>query len=81
MELKRYLRVIASTGDDDDDYSMVEISNRRAKEAADLIEKLESITKDDAKWLAAYHKWCEMNGCAPSSSDLISARKALEDNQ
>ena len=42
------------------------------------IEKLESVTKDDAKWLAAYHKWCEMNGCAPSSSDLISARKALE---
>ena len=45
------------------------------------IEKLESVTKDDAKWLAAYHKWCEMNGCAPSSSDLISARKALEDKQ
>jgi hypothetical protein len=50
-------------------------------EAADRIEKLESVTKDDAKWLAAYHKWCEMNGCAPSSSDLIIARKALEDNQ
>ena len=47
-------------------------------EAADRIEKLEAVTKDDAKWLAAYHKWCEMNGCAPSSSDLISARKALE---
>ena len=42
------------------------------------IEKLEAVTKDDAKWLATYHKWCEMNGCAPSSSDLISARKALE---
>ena len=50
-------------------------------EAADRIEKLEAVTKDDAKWLAAYHKWCEMNGCAPSSSDLISARKALEDSQ
>ena len=49
--------------------------------ATDRIEKLESVTKDDAKWLAAYHKWCEMNGCAPSSSDLISARKALEDKQ
>jgi hypothetical protein len=47
-------------------------------EAADLIEKLASVTKDDAKWLAAYHKWCEMNGCAPSSSDLIAASKALE---
>jgi hypothetical protein len=44
----------------------------------EYIKKLESVTKDDAKWLAAYHKWCEMNGCAPSSSDLISARKALE---
>ena len=52
-----------------------------ADEAADHIEKLEAVTKDDAKWLAAYHKWCEMNGCAPSSSDLISARKALEDKQ
>ena len=81
MELKKYLRVVASTGDDDDDYSMVEISNRRAREVADHIEKLEAVTKDDAKWLAAYHKWCEMNGCAPSSSDLISARKALEDKQ
>ena len=50
-------------------------------DAADRIEKLEAVTKDDAKWLAAYHKWCEMNGCAPSSSDLISARKALEDKQ
>ena len=48
-------------------------------EAADRIEKLESVTKDDAKWLAAYHKWCEMNGCAPSSSDLIATRKALEE--
>jgi len=48
-------------------------------EAADSIEKLEAVTKDDAKWLATYHKWCEMNGCAPSSSDLISARKALEE--
>ena len=47
-------------------------------EAADRIEKLEAVTKDDTKWLAAYHKWCEMHGCAPSSSDLIAARKALE---
>ena len=55
--------------------------NPDGPEAADRIGKLESVTKDDAKWLAAYHKWCEMNGCAPSSSDLISARKALEDSQ
>jgi len=46
--------------------------------AIDRIEKLEAVTKDDAKWLATYHKWCEINGCAPSSSDLISAREALE---
>ena len=49
------------------------------RERDDRIEKLEDVIKDDAKWLATYHKWCEMNGCAPSSSDLISARKALED--
>ena len=42
------------------------------------IEKLEAVTKDDAKWLAAYHQWCKMNGCAPSSSDLIAASKALD---
>jgi len=47
-------------------------------EAADRIEDLERIIREDTKLLCAYHKWCEMNGCAPSSSDLISARKALE---
>jgi hypothetical protein len=52
-----------------------------ASVTADRIEKLEAVTKDDAKWLAAYHKWCEMNGCAPSSSDLIAARKALEETK
>lgn len=52
---------------------------RNAFEAADLIERLESVVRDDAKQLAAYHKWCGMNGCAPSSSDLISARKAMEE--
>lgn len=54
------------------------VSEEIAYEAANRIERLEAVTKDDAKWLATYHKWCEMNGCAPSSSDLISARKALE---
>jgi hypothetical protein len=43
------------------------------------IEKLEAVTRDDAKWLAAYHQWCKMNGCAPSSSDLIAASEALND--
>jgi len=49
MELKRYLRLVASTGDDGDDYSMVEISNRRAREAADRIEKLEAALAEIAK--------------------------------
>ena len=52
MELKRYLRVVASTGDDDDDYSMVEISNRRAREAADRIEKLEAALDDALQYVS-----------------------------
>jgi hypothetical protein len=58
--------------------------NPDGAEAADRIEqleadvaKLESNATSDAKWLATYHKWCEMNGCAPSSSDLSAARAAL----
>ena len=47
-------------------------------DAADHIEKMQAITKDDAQWLAAYHQWCKINGCAPSSSDLINVRKAQE---
>lgn len=54
-------------------------------EAADRIEELEfeverltKVTSSDADWLAAYHKWCEMNGFAPSSSDLIAAIRELE---
>ena len=62
MELKRYLRVVASTGDDDDDYSMVEISNRRAREAADRIEKLE----------AALRRWPDY-GCPDCGGDCFSA--------
>ena len=52
MELKRYLKVVASTGDDDDDYSMVEISNRRAREAADRIEKLEAALDDALQYVS-----------------------------
>jgi hypothetical protein len=63
------------------DAEVIEAAKDAMDDAADRIEKLEAVTKDDAKWLAAYHKWCEMNGCAPSSSDLIIARKALEDKQ
>jgi hypothetical protein len=50
MELKRYLRVVGRTGDDDDDYSMVEISNRRAREAADRIERLEAALRIVINW-------------------------------
>ena len=68
MELKRYLRVVASTGDDDDDYSMVEISNRRAREAADRIEKLEAALRSIAA-----------NACCDSCREAaLVARKALE---
>jgi hypothetical protein len=68
MELKRYLRVVASTGDDDDDYSMVEISNRRAREAADHIEKLEAALRSIAA-----------NACCDSCREAaLVARKALE---
>ena len=55
------------------------------REAADRIEQLETENerllaniKTDNMWFRAYHKWCEMNGCAPSSSDLSAARAALE---
>jgi hypothetical protein len=68
MELKRYLRVVASTGDDDDDYSMVEISNRRAREAADRIEKLEAALRTVKEW----HGY----GLPPETTRIIDA--ALE---
>ena len=68
MELKRYLRVVASTGDDNDDYSMVEISNRRASEAADRIEKLEAALRSIAA-----------NACCDSCREAaLVARKALD---
>jgi hypothetical protein len=74
MELKRYLRVVASTGDDDDDYSMVEISNRRAREAASRIEKLEAA-------LAHIYAWYPVSVSHPAQTieDIREfARKALE---
>ena len=83
MELKKYLRVVASTGDDDDDYSMVEISNRRAREAADRIEKLEAALRPFAKWADAYEPdegdgHLEAWDHAPTIGMLRAARKALE---
>lgn len=56
----------------------LEVATMKRLLDSERIEKLEAVTKDDAKWLAAYHKWCGMNGCAPSSSDLIAARERLE---
>lgn len=55
-----------------------------AKENARLneeIERLLSNAKSDAMWLASYHQWCKMNGCAPSSSDLIAASNALKEKK
>ena len=69
MELKRYLRVVASTGDDDDDYSMVEISNRRAREAADRIERLEAALRELSEGWPC---------CSVSQTMRDIARKALE---
>jgi len=45
--------------------------------AADEIERLMCNAKSDAQLLATYHKWCEINGCAPSLRDLSTARAAL----
>lgn len=50
-------------------------------EAEEEIQKLRSVVKDDATWLASYHQWCKMNGCAPSSSDLIAASNALKEKK
>ena len=80
MELKKYLRVVASTGDDDDDYSMVEISNRRAREAADRIEKLEAALRETLSFVETYsYRWDGFNETHPAIL-LDKARKALEKN-
>jgi hypothetical protein len=83
MELKRYLRVVASTGDDDDDYSMVEISNRRAREAADRIEKLETALRE----IIDIHPFKDPEGDASVKTvvDLmfrinLTARRALKED-
>jgi hypothetical protein len=57
-------------------------------EAADRIEALEAentrlvaIIKEDNAFLAGYHKWCQMHGYAPSSSDLLVAIEALKEEK
>ena len=44
-------------------------------------ERLLAVAQGDARMLAAYHQWCEMNGCAPSSSDLSAAFAALAEEK
>jgi hypothetical protein len=79
MELKRYLRVVASTGDDDDDYSMVEISNRRAREAADRIEKLEAALASVLRFDLTDETWVKLGFDPLFIRDAFdAARKALE---
>jgi hypothetical protein len=74
-----------------------EALDRKLKEQADRnervnknkrIEKLEAentrlvaIIKEDNAFLAGYHKWCQMHGCAPSSSDLLIAIEALKEEK
>ena len=77
--LVKRLRNVAHTYDEYGVHSEIELE--AAKEIEKLrsaLEKQEAITKDDAKWMMTYHQWCVMNGCPPSSSDLIAARAALE---
>ena len=50
---------------------------KRIAELEEALQKQEAITKEDVKWMMAYHQWCVMNGCPPSSSDLIAAHDAL----
>lgn len=52
--------------------AVAEIEKLRAEN-----ERLTNNARSDARLLAAYHKWCDMQGCAPSSSDLSKARVAL----
>lgn len=53
-------------------YAESEVERLRAENAR-LLEN----AKQDAGYLAAYHYWCQVNNCAPSSSDLIAALDAL----
>ena len=58
-----------------------------SKQAADImtlgqeVGRLLENAKQDAKYLAAYHYWCQVNNCAPSSSDLINTRAALAEKE
>ena len=56
--------------------AVAEIEKLRAEN-----ERLTNNARSDARLLAAYHKWCDMQGCAPSSSDLSKARVALGEKE
>ena len=65
-------------GNDDDLFNEI---HAQRDEAANEIERLRRNAKSDTQLLAAYHKWCQMNGCAPSSRDLSIARATLEEEK
>lgn len=48
------------------------------KEATNEIERLRDNAKQDARYLAAYHRICQKHGFAPSSSELIETMKESE---
>ncbi len=66
------LRLDAEPTEGDMETAAQEIEKLRAEN-----ERLTNNARSDARLLAAYHKWCDMQGCAPSSSDLSKARVAL----
>jgi len=65
------------TADDNDEADILFDAADLIEELQEEIQRLVKNAKSDTMWLKAYHKWCEMNGCAPSSSDLSVARAAL----
>jgi len=65
------------TADDNDEADILFEAADRLEQLEIDVAKLESIVKEDNSMLRTYHKWCDMNGCAPSSSDLMKARAAL----
>jgi uncharacterized protein YigA (DUF484 family) len=70
------LRLDAEPTEGDMETAAQEIEKLRAEN-----ERLTNNARSDARLLAAYHKWCDMQGCAPSSSDLSKARAALGEKE
>lgn len=77
-DLVKRLREAAHTYDEYGVHSEIELEAAdRIEELEEALQKQEAITKEDVKWMMAYHQWCVMNGCPPSSSNLIAAHDAL----